>query len=141
MMHQAAKRILGSILVVMMVLVCAASLSHQISGQCVDHPAGRTALNFSNQTSYDLTFFVDDDEKVTVRAKTSSNEWEVGPGEHQLRAGAVIADQTLWVWTVNEVLKGQICTWTIEEPQPEPARAKDKYRSTLYPRRAHLENR
>ena len=105
---------------VMMVSVYGVSLSQQVSGQCVDHPAGRTALKFSNETSYDLTFFVDDDEKVTVRAKTSSKEWEVGPGKHQLRARAVLADQTLWVWSVNEVLKGQICTWTIEESQPEP---------------------
>ena len=113
-MHQAAKRILGSILVVVMVLVCAASLSQQVYGQCVDHPAGRTALTFSNETSYDLTFFIDDDEKTTVLAKTSSKEWEVRPGEHQLRARAVIADQTPWVWSVNKVLEGQICTWTIE---------------------------
>lgn len=105
---------------VMMVSVYGVSLSQQVSGQCVDHPAGRTALKFSNQTSYDLTFFVDDDEKTTVLAKTSSKEWEVRPGEHQLRARAVIPDQTLWVWSVNEVLKGQICTWTIEDPQPEP---------------------
>jgi hypothetical protein len=96
------------------------------SAQCVDHPEKKTALKFSNETRYELTFFVDDDEKGIVVAPGSiSDEVEVEPGEHFLRARADLKGGGVWVWVVNEVPHGQVCTWTIDNAST------DRYRREL----------
>jgi hypothetical protein len=83
--------------------------------QCVDHPQGKTAVILKNETKHDLVFRIDETEKGMVPSKRSSREWEVMPGEHLLIAGAVIEGWAYWVWTENEVPKGQVCTWTVED--------------------------
>lgn len=114
-------------------VICVTIGSGPALAQCRDHPAGLTAVRFVNESSYELTFFIDDDDKGTVAIGGASPEWEVYPGEHMLRAGAVIGDQALWVWVVNEVPRGQVCTWTITDPPLESSRYKTKYKSIFPP--------
>lgn len=88
-----------------------------VNAQCEDHPEKKTAVRFSNESRFELTFFVDEDEQgVFVPPKSISREVSVEPGEHLLRARAVVRGEIFWVWSVNEVTQGQGCTWTIEDP-------------------------
>jgi len=88
-----------------------------VLSQCLDHPDKKTALRFSNQTKYELTFFVDEDEEGTaVQSANLSDELVVEPGRHMVRARAVINGENIWVWKIDEVPEGQVCTWTIVSP-------------------------
>ena len=82
-------------------------------------------MKFNNESRFELTFFLDDDEKgVVVASGAVSNEIEVRPGEHLFRARAVVMDKSFLVWTINEVPEGQVCTWTVTDPQRDAAVAK-----------------
>ncbi len=111
--------------------VLGAMLSQTGVAQCVDHASGKTAVILKNQTDHTLRFGIDDDDKGTVPPRNESVEWEVEPGVHLLVARATINANEVWVWTTNEVPKGQVCTWTIEQPEDETIGRKDKYRSSL----------
>jgi hypothetical protein len=86
-------------------------------GQCVEHPKGKTALIFSNESRHELTFFVDDELKTVLASGDKSEEFEVEPGEHLLRATAVLMGMNVSVQTVNPFPAGYVCTWTIENPK------------------------
>ena len=93
---------------------------NETPAQCVDHPDKKTALKFNNESKFDLTFLIDDDEEgVLLPSKTVSEEINVEPGEHLLRATAIVGGERFWVWVVNEVPQGQICTWTVGDPPLE----------------------
>ena len=96
-----------------------AFLSQKTAAQCVDNPSGRTAVRLDNQTKYDLVFGIDDDDKGIVPSRRQSPEWDVEPGIHLLIVGTVREGKAVWVWTNNEVPKGQLCTWIVEDPRPE----------------------
>lgn len=101
----------------MIVTALAAAFVQATSAQCIDHPYRKTAVKFGNETRFELTFYIDDDEKgVIVASGMVSNELEVSPGEHLFRARAVVAGKSFLVWVVNEVPEGQVCTWTITDP-------------------------
>lgn len=105
-------------LMFMVALVASGIFSPQLRAQCIDYTEGKTAVKFANESRYDLTFFIDDDEKgVVVPAGKISKEFAVDPGEHLLRARAIVRGESFWVWVENEFPKGQICTWTIDDPQ------------------------
>lgn len=108
---------------VLLILICAQC----VQAQCVKSPNGTTALKFSNESSYDLTFFIDQDEKVTLTPKTVSTEFPVEPGEHILRARAMIAEVSMWVYTGNEVPEGHVCTWTIDDPPKGRQRSANRF--------------
>jgi hypothetical protein len=99
--------------------------------QCVISPDGMTALKFNNQSSYELTFFIDHDEKVTLAPKTASAEFPVEPGDHILRARATIAGVSVWASMGNSVPEGQVCTWTVEDPHRKNARSANRYRTVF----------
>lgn len=100
-----------------------------VFAQCVQSQDGKTALKFSNESSYELTFFIDNDEKVTLSQKTISAEFPVEPGDHILRARAMIAGVAMWVYTGNEVPEGNVCTWTIEDPPKGEEKSGDRFRT------------
>jgi hypothetical protein len=109
-------------LIFVLVLGLIAMFVQAMSAQCVKDPEKRTALRFNNETSLELTFFVDDDEEgVGVASRAVSRDLEVEPGEHLLRARAVIRGESFFVWVVNEVPLGQVCTWTITDPTARAA--------------------
>jgi hypothetical protein len=86
--------------------------------QCVDHPQQRTAVQFRNESSYELTFFVDEDEVgVAVESKGTSREQQVAPGEHLFRARAMVGGNGVWIWITNDIPQGNVCTWTVTDPE------------------------
>ncbi len=137
----AAERMLRCAQAGMIALAFVACFGQTISAQCVDHPEKKTALVFNNESSYVLTFFIDDDEKTVLQSREVSVEWEVEPGDHLLRARAIVRGKSFWVAIVNEVVKGQICTWTVADPDGQSAAANDKYRSTFDLRKRVSEHR
>ncbi len=124
-------RILHILLIGLITTIFVVSCRQPVSGQCVDHPGKKTAIVFSNESSYALTFFIDDEEKAFVRSRAVSGELNVEPGEHLLRARAIIRGKSFWVATVNDVPKAQVCTWTINDPGVQAGVAVNRYRSTL----------
>jgi hypothetical protein len=112
-----------------MISIAAAAVA--VQAQCIDHAEGKTALKFKNETGYELTFFIDEYEKVTVPSGGLSGEFETEPGEHILRARATINGEYFWVFMGNEVPEGKVCTWTIENPHPARKGRAGKYRSAL----------
>jgi hypothetical protein len=127
-----ANRLNRRIFIGLMAIVLTAVYSTVLSAQCVDHPAGKTAVKFNNETSYELTFFIDEAEAgVTVPSKTSSAEQEVTPGEHLLRALGTVDGQFVWVWVVNDVPRGQVCTWTLLDPEAAQRGPIDRYRTLI----------
>lgn len=120
-----------TLLPVLIALVFILGLSQLIHGQCVESPDGKTGVKFNNETSYELTFFVDEDEKVTLVPKTASDVFPAEAGEHIFRARAMIGGVAFWVFMDNEVPEKQICTWTVEDPQKERDRSTETYRTIL----------
>jgi len=113
----ATMRCLPIVLVGAMTFVFTAELTQKLTAQCVEHQDKTTALKFSNESRFELTFFVDEDEEgVVVPPRTVSDEVTVEPGEHLLRARAIVIGESFWVWAVNEVPQGQVCTWTVTDP-------------------------
>jgi hypothetical protein len=103
-----------------------------IRGQCVDHPVGKTAVKFNNETRYDLTFFIDREPVGTfVPSKQMSEERPVPPGSHLLRAMAMVNGKEFWVWVINEIPSGQLCTWTLIDPPREKAKDGREFRTPV----------
>lgn len=98
-------------------VVLALAAGAHLTAQCVDDPSGKTAVKLSNQTKHDLVLGIDDENKGMVPSHKESPEWEVEPGNHLLIAGAIVEGRPYWVWVKNEISKGQICTWTIADPE------------------------
>jgi hypothetical protein len=104
------------ILIYLTAVLFVTMLARRTSAQCVDHPDKKSGLKFSNESRFELTFFVDDDEKgVVVSSKAISDEISVEPGG-TLRARAIVRGESFWVWIVNEVPRGQDCIWSVEDP-------------------------
>ena len=105
------------VLLTAITIVLAVSVMPAVSAQCVHSSDAKSAVRFNNETRFELTFFIDDDEKgVVVAAHQESKALGVEPGEHLLRARAVVSGEIFWIWTVNEIPPGQVCTWTITDP-------------------------
>ena len=127
---QATKRIFRHIVFCVIVIAAYPMLIQVASAQCLENPGKNTAIKFNNETSFDLTFFIDEDEKGAVVASGSESiEFQVEPGEHLLRARASLSGETLWVWTVNEIPAGHVCRWTVTDPQQWIEERNIKYRS------------
>jgi len=106
--------------------------AQKLIAQCVENNDKRTALKFSNESRFELTFFVDDDEDgVIVPSRAVSNEITVEPGEHLLRARAIVRGESFWVWVVNEVPQGQVCTWTVTDPPRVAMIVTNRYRIAI----------
>ena len=121
MKNQDNGKLPGGILIATLLVFLAMAPNKQVDAQCVDDPSGKTAVKLSNHTQYDLMFGIDDEDKGTVEPGKESPEWEVKPGIHLLIAGAIIDGRASWVWTENEVPKGQVCTLNIEGPKEDSA--------------------
>jgi hypothetical protein len=91
----------------------------QATAQCIQDPDGRTAVILNNETSYVLTFFIDDMDRGAVPVSAKSSEVEIIAGEHLFGARATIQGQSFWVLVVNDVAKGELCTWTVLDPPDE----------------------
>lgn len=87
------------------------------NGQCVQHPNGNTAVRFHNDSSYEVSFFIDEGYSVKLRPGVTSSEFGLSPGEHLLSALADINGMQSWVHVANEFPAGYVCTWHVTDPE------------------------
>lgn len=107
-------------------------ISQTASAQCFPNPTGETAVGLQNASSYFLTFYIDGVSKGGVPAGDKSVDFIVTPGEHTLRAAAVISGETVWATRVADVPSRNVCTWTVTDPQAKSDRkAKGKLTNRL----------
>ena len=108
-------RISFFMLVAVVILLGVASSAR---GQCVVSGTGETAVSVKNASSYPLTFRVDHDSNLVIRAGQRSIELAISPGEHTLFARAS-SDDALTASRVMAIVEGRVCMWTITDPDIE----------------------
>ena len=110
------KRFANNALFICAALISTILFSSVIAAQCVAHPEQKTAVRFGNDTFYELTFFIDTDETgIEVPMKSTSPEQFVEAGRHMFRARAMVGERSIWVWVINDIPEGQVCTWTVTD--------------------------
>ena len=90
------------------------------SAQCFANPTGETSVGLKNASSYYLTFYIDGVRKDGVPSGDRSVDFPVTPGEHTLRADAVVGGETVSTSRTVMITSGGVCTWTVTNP-PEKA--------------------
>ena len=111
-----------SLLARMTVLTCVLLLAaaQVASAQCAPNPTGETAVGLKNASSYYLLFYIDWTRMDGVPSGDRSIDFVVTPGEHTLRAEAVIGGETVSVSRTANIPKGYVCTWTVTDPPGKP---------------------
>ena len=89
------------------------------AAQCVANPAGETAVGLKNASSHYLLFFIDELRMDGVPPGDRSIYFIVSPGEHKLRAEAVIGGETVSASRAANIPEGYVCTWTVTDPPPK----------------------
>lgn len=84
--------------------------------QCFENPTGETAVGLKNASSYFLTFYIDGVNKGGVPSGDRSVDFLVSPGEHSLRADALIDGETVSASRSVTMAAGEVCTWTVTDP-------------------------
>ena len=87
------------------------------SAQCFPNPTGETAVGLRNASSHYLLFFIDSLRMDGVPAGDRSTFFIVAPGEHHLRAEAVINGGTVSASRTVFVPESHVCTWTVTDPR------------------------
>lgn len=101
------------------------------AAQCVLNPTGETAVGLRNASSYYLLFYIDEMRMDGVPQGDQSIYFVVAPGEHTLRAEAVIGGETVSASRTSNIPEGYVCTWTVTDP-PDKARGGQKgFRDSL----------
>lgn len=100
-------------------LVALLLLATQVAGaQCVANPTRETAVGLKNSSSHFLTFFIDGENKGGIPSGDRSADFVVTPGQHTLRAEAVINGETVSASRTTDIPAGYVCTWTVTDPLP-----------------------
>jgi hypothetical protein len=115
-------------LLVVILLLAAAEVA---SAQCVPSPTGESAVGLQNASSYYLLFFIDEERMDGVPAGDRSIYFVVSPGEHTLRAEAVVGADTVNAYRKADVPPGYLCTWTVTDPPPANGAARKGFRDGL----------
>ena len=89
------------------------------AAQCVANPTGETAVGLKNGSSHYLLFFIDELRMDGVPPGDRSIYFIVTPGEHTLRAEAVIGGETVSASRAANIPEGYVCTWTVTDPPPK----------------------
>jgi hypothetical protein len=76
----------------------------------------RNRVGLKNASSHFLTFYVDGVNKGGVPSGDRSVDFLVTPGEHRLRAEAIINGEVVSANRVASVPAGHVCTWTVTDP-------------------------
>lgn len=100
--------------------------SSAASAQCYQNPTGETAVGLQNASSYYLTFYIDGVSKGGVPAGDRSVDFVVTPGEHTLRAEAIIVGETVSAERTAIIPEGYVCTWTVTDPPSAKAASKER---------------
>ena len=110
------QRILLWLLAALMACALILSAAHAAAAQCVANPSGETAVGLRNASSHYLLFFIDGWRMDGVPPGDRSIYFIVEPGEHVLRAEAVINGETRSAIRTGEVPEGYVCMWTVTDP-------------------------
>ena len=89
---------------------------HNASAQCFQNPTGETSVGLRNASSHFLTFYIDDVNMGGVPSGDRSVDLTVSPGEHRLRADAVVDGETVSASRTATIPAGYVCTWTVTDP-------------------------
>ncbi len=100
-------------------LVALLLLASQVAGvQGVANPTRETAVGLKNSSSHFLTLFIDGVNVGGAPSGDRSIDFVVTPGEHTLRADAVIGGTTVSASRTADIPAGYVCTWTVTDPPP-----------------------
>jgi hypothetical protein len=100
-------------------LVALLLLASQAAGtQGVANPTRETAVGLKNSSSHLLTFFIDGVNVGGVPPGEKSVDFMVTPGQHDLRAEAVINGETVSASRMAAIPAGYVCVWTVTNPPP-----------------------
>lgn len=102
--------------------------SSAASAQCYQNPTGETAVGLQNASSYYLTFYIDGVNKGGVPAGDKSVDFIVTPGEHALRAEAIIGGEAVSAERTAIIPEGYVCTWMVTDPPPSESASKERSR-------------
>src|ERR1051326_2007686 len=127
----AARRVLVWLLTAILVLVMLVAAAEVASAQCVPSPTGAAGVGLQNTSSYSLLFFIDEERMDGVPAGDRSIYFVVSPGEHSLRAEAVIGTDTVNAYRKVNIPVGYLCTWTVTDPPPTTGAAQKGFRDGL----------
>ena len=114
-------------------LACALILfaARSAAAQCVPDPAGETAVGLNNASSHYLLFFIDEERLDGVPAGDRSIYFIVTPGEHALRAEAVINGETVSAARAAYIPEGYVCTWTVTDPPRKGVGVRNGFQDSL----------
>lgn len=110
------KQLLLWLLTVLLALIFVLAVSRVAAAQCVANPTGETAVGLRNDSSYYLLFFIDGIRMDGVPSGDRSIYFVVEPGEHVLRAEAVINGETRSAIRTGNIPEGYVCMWTVTDP-------------------------
>ena len=110
------QRILHWLLAVLTACALILFAAQAAAAQCVANPSGETAVGLRNASSHYLLFFIDGLRMDGVPPGDRSTYFIVEPGEHVLRAEAVVNGETRAAIRTGEVPKGYVCMWTVTDP-------------------------
>ena len=110
------QRILLWLLTALMACALILFAARTAAAQCDLNPTGETAVGLKNASSHYLLFFIDEEKMDGVPAGDRSIYFIVTPGEHALRAEAVINGKTVSAARTAYIPEGYVCMWTVTDP-------------------------
>lgn len=111
--------------------VLLAAASRPAAAQCFLNRAGEAAVGVRNASSHNLLFYLDGMPMDRVPAGARSIDFAVAPGEHALRAEAVVEGETVSATRTAFILEGHVCTWTVTDPQSQSGGSPHELRDGL----------
>lgn len=130
-LHRAARSFSLRALKAALVCVLLLATAQAASAQCVANPTGETAVGLKNASSYYLLFFIDWMRMDGVPPGDQSIYFVVAPGEHTLRAEAVINGETVSASRTVQITEGYVCTWTVTDPSVKSGAGDMRLRDSL----------
>jgi hypothetical protein len=127
----AARRVVAWLLAALLFVILLLAAAEVASAQCVQNPTGETAVGLKNESSYYLLFFIDEARMDGVPSGDRSIYFVVSPGEHALRAEAVIGTDTVNAYRKADIPEGYVCTWTVTDPPPSATAARKGFQDSL----------
>lgn len=129
--RHAVRRLLPWLFTALLALILLLLAVQTAAAQCVANPSGETSVGLRNASSYYLLFFIDGMRMDGVPSGDRSIYFVVTPGEHVLRADAVINGETRSASRTGDVPEGYVCTWTVSDPPDKSGAARKEFRDSL----------
>jgi hypothetical protein len=112
------RRISRSVFMAVLLVALLLLASQAAGSQGVANPTRETAVGLRNSSSHLLTFFIDGVNVGVVPPGEKSVDFVVIPGQHTLRAEAVIDGETVSASRMADIPVGYVCRWTVTNPPP-----------------------